>query len=356
MKNKGFITIGIGHDTIYDFISKVKSMRVNCIVDVRSNPYNRYNMSFCREELKDRLSEEGIRYFWLGNKLGGRYDKIEFCDDKGVVDYVKVAGSVKFKEGINELVKLFHTYNVCVMCSEQDPIKCHRFLLISRALKEYNIYHVMPDCTVIKNSELEKILFSKFGNPNQLSLFEDENPESFEDKAYRMQGKKTAYVSQKVKNMVSQGLELDEPDKIHIYCIGAENKTAEKFFGLLRENQVKRLVDVRLNNKDMRYPFLMYPDIACYLKMCLISYERYKVLIPREELEAVKADLSRAEYFNRHEAYVTRVGAIQKLVSDDMLEGTCFLGCAEDYHKCYRSAIITAIKAAKKNLVVHHLK
>ena len=141
MRKKGFMTIGYGNMGIRDFIERIKKFRVNCIIDIRTRPYSKYNISFNKEELRDRLADEGISYFWLGNKLGGRYDKIKLCDEQGVVDYEKIAATERFIEGIKEVEKMIPRYNICLMCSEGQPLKCHRFLLISRMLKEYNIHH-----------------------------------------------------------------------------------------------------------------------------------------------------------------------------------------------------------------------
>lgn len=353
MGKKGFMTVGYGNMNVKEFINKIKSLRINCIVDVRTRPYSKYNLGFNKEELRDRLNDEGISYFWFGNKLGGRYDKIKYCNNQGIVDYEKVALCEKFIEGIKEFEKLIFKYNVCIMCSEKDPLKCHRFLLISRALKQYNIYHILSDGNLIKNADLERMMFSFHGNLNQLSLFDNEQ-ESFEVRSYREQGFKTAYFSSKVKDLLSQGVTQDLPEKVKIYCIGCNEKTAEEFFSLLNEYKVKKIVDVRENNRDVNNVFAVYPDIVYYLKLHCIEYERITSLIPNLEIQAVKVD-NVNKYLKKYGEYITQNNGLSSLLTDD-LDGTCFLGTEADYKKCYRQVITRELKKLNSNISVKHLK
>jgi len=355
MRKRGFMTVGYGNMNVKEFIENIKKLRVNCIVDVRTRPYSKYNLLFNKEELRDRLSDEGISYFWLGNKLGGRYDKIKYCDEQGRVDYEKVAASEKFIDGIKELEKLITKYNVCVMCSEMEPLRCHRFLLISRALKEYNIHHIMPDGTLVKNVELEKKLLNMYGDINQLSIFDTDNIESLETIAYRKHVSKTAYVSEKVKELLSQGITEDIPEKIKVYCIGCEGKTAEEFFELLKENKVRKIIDVREYNQISSATFARYPDIAYYLKLHCISYERLQDLIPKGQILTFKSNGSSTKYFSKYCEHINQNNTLLSLLSDE-LDGVCFLGYDEDYKKCHRNIIIKELKRRNKNITVRHLK
>jgi len=350
MANKGFMTIGYGNMGIKEFIERIKKFRVNCIVDVRTRPYSKYNISFNKEELRDRLADEGISYFWFGNKIGGNYDKIKFCDEQGIVDYTKVSESEKFIEGIKEFENMIPRYNICVMCSKGNPLNCHRFLLISRKLKQYNIYHIMPNGSIVKNSELEQKLFSKYGRFNQLSLFEEENLESFEDKVYKEHSRKTAYTSQKVKDLLSQGITEDFPEKTKVFCIGTEGKTAEEFFGLLKDYKVRKIIDIRRKRNSGR-GFATYPDITYYLKLNNIEYERIDRLIPPDYMGYGYEDRD----VKRYAKFISDNKSILNLLSDD-LEGVCFLGTAENYKYCYRDIIIKELKKQNKNITVRHLR
>lgn len=59
----------------------------------------------------------------------------------------------------------------------------------------------------------------------------------------------------------------------NIYTIGFTKKSAETFFGLLQENQIEILLDVRLNNTSQLAGFSKYPDIRFFLnRICGIEY------------------------------------------------------------------------------------
>ena len=53
---------------------------------------------------------------------------------QGVADYEKMAASPEFHAGIARLTEEAERAGVAVMCSEADPLDCHRCLLVARAL------------------------------------------------------------------------------------------------------------------------------------------------------------------------------------------------------------------------------
>jgi len=350
MRKKGFMTIGYGNMNVNLFIERLLENRVNCIVDVRTRPYSLFNVSFNKEELRDRLADNKISYFWLGNKLGGKYDRISLCNEYGIVDYEKVAETEKFKDGINELLKLCNTRNVCLMCSEKEPMRCHRFLLISRYLKEYNIYHILPDGKLIKNADLETNLLSMYGSVDQISMFDDENSETLEQKAYRDYGFKTAYISEKVQELLESGITEDLPEKTKVFCIGTEGKDVEEFFGLLKDHKVRKVIDIRRERNNGK-AFARYPDITYYLKLNGIEYERLDRLLPQEWMEYGYDQRN----VKRYAQFITENKSILNLLSED-LEGVCFLGTAQNYKYCYREIILKELKKNNKNITVRHLR
>ena len=69
-----------------------------------------------------------------------------------------------------------------------------------------------------------------------------------------------------------------------IYTIGFAQKSAKEFFTLLTKNKVRKLVDIRLNNKSQLAGFANAKHLPYFLKLHNIEYE-YKVeLAPSKEL------------------------------------------------------------------------
>jgi uncharacterized protein (DUF488 family) len=85
------------------------------------------------------LSDNGIRRLFLGFELGGRPTAEEFYDANGRVDYARIERSRPFLDGIHRLEKEIRDRRVALLCSEEDPIRCHRRLLVGRVLVERGI-------------------------------------------------------------------------------------------------------------------------------------------------------------------------------------------------------------------------
>ena len=72
---------------------------------------------------------------------------------------------------------------------------------------------------------------------------------------------------------------------MEIYTIGFTKKSAEQFFGALRQAGVKRLLDVRLNNVSQLAGFSKRDDLAYFLReLCQAEYRHEPLLAPTQEL------------------------------------------------------------------------
>ena len=84
------------------------------------------------------------------------------------------------------------------MCTEKDPIECHRAILVTNAFYKagYLIEHIMPDNTIQTQKDLnDRLLDMYYADRNQLSLFASENlsDEQCLIEAYRKQNEKIGY-------------------------------------------------------------------------------------------------------------------------------------------------------------------
>ena len=158
----------IGHSThpADALIELLRGHGIEALADVRSAPYSRHNPQFRKEQLRAAAEETGLRYVWLGAELGGRPPEPEFYDVKGHARYDLVAATERFQTGLGRLLTGAAAYRVAIMCSEEDPARCHRRLLVTRALveREVEVRHIRGNGQVMAESELA-------GGPEQDVLF-----------------------------------------------------------------------------------------------------------------------------------------------------------------------------------------
>lgn len=182
----------IGHSTLsYEVFSDLlKKHGVTAIADVRSSPVSRHFPQFNRPTLKNRLKEDSIAYVFLGAELGGR-PKDRALYSEGVADYEKMAGTKDFQTGIARVIEGAINYRIALMCSEQDPLDCHRCLLVSRSLKSrcVAVQHILPNGRLLSHDEIEDQLLKQLDKT--IGLFESRDDSL--QRAYRKRAMKIAY-------------------------------------------------------------------------------------------------------------------------------------------------------------------
>lgn len=157
-------TIGHSTHTPERFLSLLREAGVTALADVRTAPFSRHFTHFNKDALKETLRDAGIAYVFLGNELGGRPRESD-CYRNGVADYEKMALKDSFKKGLERVLEGAGKYRIAMMCSEQDPLDCHRCLLVGRALAEkgINVGHILADGSTITHRAVEEKLLALAG-------------------------------------------------------------------------------------------------------------------------------------------------------------------------------------------------
>ncbi len=168
-------SIGHSNHSLGIFLELLRLHAIDAVADVRSQPYSRYSPQFSREALAGTLEREGIRYVFLGNELGGRPQDDEFYDDEGHVLYGRLALSENLLSGIERLEAGASRLRVAIMCSEEDPLHCHRRLLVARVLEQRGtgVRHISRDGRLEHERDLRSR--EKGGEAVSLSLFREES-------------------------------------------------------------------------------------------------------------------------------------------------------------------------------------
>jgi uncharacterized protein (DUF488 family) len=96
-------------------------------------PFGPHYPHFNRDDLREELPSNGISYVFLGKELGGRPSEHGFYRE-GVADYEEMAQAPEFNKGLDRVIEGAKVHLIALMCSERDPLDCHRCLLVGRAL------------------------------------------------------------------------------------------------------------------------------------------------------------------------------------------------------------------------------
>ncbi|MBQ5853002.1 MAG: DUF488 domain-containing protein [Rikenellaceae bacterium] len=137
--DSSLFSIGHGNKSIDEFISELNSFNIQFVVDVRSVPYSKWNPHFNQSTLECSLIKHGLRYVYMGDKLGGMPNDSS-CYTNGKIDYKKMGQKESFIEGLKRLINANNQQiRVAIMCSESEPEMCHRSKLIGEELRKRDI-------------------------------------------------------------------------------------------------------------------------------------------------------------------------------------------------------------------------
>jgi len=195
-KHNILYTIGHSNHTISHFIALLKRHKINVVVDVRSVPYSRYCSQFDKNVVSAALQAVNIQYMFLGKELGARPDEPE-CYEGGCVDFKWIAKSKGFKDGLQCLLEGVEKHHIVLMCTEKEPLECHRTILICRNLKDHklSIKHILEDGRIEDHHDTERRLVKMF--KIEPTLFEPEKKESdLVEKAYDQQSQNISHRSE----------------------------------------------------------------------------------------------------------------------------------------------------------------
>lgn len=132
--SNGLFTLGHSNQEMSDFLGTLVRHEIKVVCDVRSRPGSFRFPQFNREPLEARLTTARIRYEFCGEQLGGRPLDPQFYLANGLVDYSKRRRAPAFLEAIDKAIALARERKTAILCAEEDPLHCHRFLLICPAL------------------------------------------------------------------------------------------------------------------------------------------------------------------------------------------------------------------------------
>lgn len=167
-------TIGHSNYDLSRLVDMLNKYNINCVVDIRGIPYSKYNIQYNKE---------------------------------GYADFHKVINEESFKNGIERLkVGISKGYRIALLGAMQEPIRCHRSILVGRELERYGfkVNHILHDYSICDQREIENMLLDKyFKDRGQITIDSLIGNEKSEDEmieeGYDLANKEIGYRMEKLK-------------------------------------------------------------------------------------------------------------------------------------------------------------
>lgn len=210
-------SVGHSNQSAQEFIDEIQSFSINCIVDVRSTPYSKFTPQFNAEALSVMLKRNGIAYLPFGAEFGARrtdsfdYDNLlgaDFADNQVVFELA--AQTPAFQRGVDRIKNgLAKGFVIALMCSEADPLECHRFSLVSRYFFEhgYEMEHILSRNKSASHCDLQNQLISEYVRKGKLPevdlLFGEYTEQDQIRDAYRLKNKSIGYKTEMTEELLS---------------------------------------------------------------------------------------------------------------------------------------------------------
>jgi uncharacterized protein (DUF488 family) len=140
-----------------------------------------------------------------------------------------------------------------------------------------------------------------------------------------------------------------------LFTIGFTKKTARDFFALLKNNRIKKVVDIRLNNASQLAGFSKGEDLKFFLnEFCNIQYVHDTDLAPNKKL--LDDYKNKKITWLQYEQYFNNLLDERDIISrldqnfNKGFDGICLLCSEATAAQCHRRLVAEYIKRSYSNL------
>jgi uncharacterized protein (DUF488 family) len=145
---------------------------------------------------------------------------------------------------------------------------------------------------------------------------------------------------------------------MRLFTIGFTKKSAREFFGLLRDAEVRRVIDTRLNNRSQLAGFSKAGDLEYFLRAIAgIDYTYCPSLAPTEPIldRYKKQRGSWAEYEVEYLRLLEERNIAREIVISEF-EDACLLCSEDEPTHCHRRLAAEYLKRHFPNIEIIHLR
>jgi uncharacterized protein (DUF488 family) len=145
---------------------------------------------------------------------------------------------------------------------------------------------------------------------------------------------------------------------MHLYTIGFTQKSAERFFDLLEQHAVRRVVDIRLHPAGQLAGFARQHDLRYFLRRLIdCEYQHLPILAPEHHhLAQYRRDGNWLRYVDQFEALMD-ARDVPRVLEPALFSGvpTCLLCSEAQPDRCHRRLVAERLARAWPELEVVHL-
>ena len=145
---------------------------------------------------------------------------------------------------------------------------------------------------------------------------------------------------------------------ISVCTIGFTKKSAQSFFEAIKNANVKRVIDVRLNNVSQLSGFSKRDDLRYFLsEICSgVEYHHEPILAPTKEiLDAFKKHKGTWEAYTEEFMKLMAERKIEDNLNKEDFEGACLLCSEHEPHHCHRRLVLEYLKRKWGDMDIRHL-
>jgi len=145
---------------------------------------------------------------------------------------------------------------------------------------------------------------------------------------------------------------------MRIFTIGFARKSAKEFFKLLKQNEIERLIDIRLRNTNQLAGFTKKEDLKFFLKEILdCEYHHFEFLAPTEEI--IKAYRKTGDWISYEKRYLKLLEermVAERLDKKLFEERACCFLCSEPTPEhCHRRLVAEYLAKLWGDVEIIHL-
>lgn len=167
-------TLGHSNYSVERLMEMLRYYDINCVVDIRGTPYSKHNVWFDKEVIAYTLKKNGFTYIYMGEEFAAKRVRKVSYNKEGYADFDKVILEEEFLRGIKRLkTGLEKGYKIVLLGAMQDPVRCHRSILVGRELEKhgFDVNHILDDYSLASQRDIEESLLDKyFKDRNQLTI------------------------------------------------------------------------------------------------------------------------------------------------------------------------------------------